>query len=163
MTGTGSPAPRIGAYLGLVPTEYSSGQPAVAGLDHQDRQQPRPPAAGRGRLAPPHALPQPGATMRARWELRHRRPRGPAATPATGACTQRWVRPSRPRKKRPVVANVAVARELAGWCWSLADTETDSRPALPSCRSVGRRAAARGATRDTAMSSQPLGGATLDS
>lgn len=24
------------------------------------------------------------------------------------------------RKKRPVVANVAVARELAGWCWSLA-------------------------------------------
>jgi hypothetical protein len=24
------------------------------------------------------------------------------------------------RKKRPVIANVAVARELAGWCWSLA-------------------------------------------
>ena len=24
------------------------------------------------------------------------------------------------RKKRPVLANVAVARELAGWCWSLA-------------------------------------------
>ena len=24
------------------------------------------------------------------------------------------------RKKKPVVANVAVARELAGWCWSLA-------------------------------------------
>jgi hypothetical protein len=24
------------------------------------------------------------------------------------------------RKKRSVVANVAVARELAGWCWSLA-------------------------------------------
>jgi transposase len=24
------------------------------------------------------------------------------------------------RKKRPVVANVAIARELAGWCWSLA-------------------------------------------
>jgi len=24
------------------------------------------------------------------------------------------------RKKRPVVANTAVARELAGWCWSLA-------------------------------------------
>jgi transposase len=25
-----------------------------------------------------------------------------------------------PRKKRPVIANVAIARELAGWCWSLA-------------------------------------------
>jgi hypothetical protein len=24
------------------------------------------------------------------------------------------------RHKRPVVANTAVARELAGWCWSLA-------------------------------------------
>ena len=24
------------------------------------------------------------------------------------------------RKKRPVVANAAIARELAGWCWSLA-------------------------------------------
>jgi hypothetical protein len=26
----------------------------------------------------------------------------------------------RARKKRPVVANTAIARELAGWCWSLA-------------------------------------------
>jgi CRISPR/Cas system-associated exonuclease Cas4 (RecB family) len=24
------------------------------------------------------------------------------------------------RRKRPVIANVAIARELAGWCWSLA-------------------------------------------
>jgi len=24
------------------------------------------------------------------------------------------------RQKRPVIANVAIARELAGWCWSLA-------------------------------------------
>jgi transposase len=24
------------------------------------------------------------------------------------------------RKRKPVIANVAVARELAGWCWSLA-------------------------------------------
>jgi hypothetical protein len=24
------------------------------------------------------------------------------------------------RKKKPVIANVAIARELAGWCWSLA-------------------------------------------
>nr|WP_233205682.1 transposase [Cryobacterium sp. Y82] len=24
------------------------------------------------------------------------------------------------RRKRPVVANTAITRELAGWCWSLA-------------------------------------------
>ena len=29
------------------------------------------------------------------------------------------------RKKRPVVANAAIARELAGWCWSLAVLEND--------------------------------------
>jgi hypothetical protein len=27
------------------------------------------------------------------------------------------------RKKKPVIANVAIARELAGWCWSLAVLE----------------------------------------
>ena len=32
---------------------------------------------------------------------------------------QRWVGFDA-RKKRPVVANAAIARELAGWCWSLA-------------------------------------------
>ena len=44
---------------------------------------------------------------------------GPAARPPTGACTHRWTRFDE-RKKRPVVANAAIARELAGWCWSLA-------------------------------------------
>ncbi len=32
---------------------------------------------------------------------------------------RRWVGFTE-RKKRPVLANVAVGRELAGWCWSLA-------------------------------------------
>jgi len=31
----------------------------------------------------------------------------------------RWIRFVE-RKKKPVIANVAVARGLAGWCWSLA-------------------------------------------
>jgi len=31
----------------------------------------------------------------------------------------RWTRFDT-RKKCPVVANAAIARELAGWCWSLA-------------------------------------------
>ena len=108
----------IGAFVGLVPTEHSSGRLAVAGLDHQDRQHPRPPAAGRGGLAPPPPLP-------ARQD--HARPvgPGPASRPgprprrATGGCTSAGSASPR-RKKTPVIANVAIARELAGWCWSLA-------------------------------------------
>ena len=42
--------------------------------------------------------------------------------PATGGCTHRW-NTFRDRRKRHVVANVAIARELAGWCWSLAVLE----------------------------------------
>ena len=56
--------------------------------------------------------------MRARWEL------APAAARARGHAGnqrphQRWVHFTK-RKKDPVIANVAIARELAGWCWSLA-------------------------------------------
>ena len=29
------------------------------------------------------------------------------------------------RKKRSVVANAAIARELTGWCWSLAVLDAD--------------------------------------
>jgi hypothetical protein len=53
-----------------------------------------------------------------RWEL---------ASPAARArgddgnrrLHSRWVRFSE-RRKRPAIANIAIARELAGWCWSLA-------------------------------------------
>jgi transposase len=60
----------------------------------------------------------PGATMKARWEL------APAAARARGHAGnqrlhQRWLTFT-DRKKKPVIANVAIARELAGWCWSLA-------------------------------------------
>jgi transposase len=56
--------------------------------------------------------------MRARWNI---------ATPAAKTRGhagnhrphQRW-QTFRASKKKPVIANVAVARELAGWCWSLA-------------------------------------------
>lgn len=43
----------IGSYVGLVPSEYSSGTPAIAGIDHQDRQRPRATIVGRGGLASP--------------------------------------------------------------------------------------------------------------
>ncbi len=56
--------------------------------------------------------------MHDRWEL---------VSPAARACGDagnrrlraRWVAFNL-RRKRPVIANVAIARELAGWCWSLA-------------------------------------------
>ena len=60
----------------------------------------------------------PGAIMRARWDLDSpaARARGHAGN---HRLHDRWIRFIELRKK-PVIANVAVARELAGWCWSLA-------------------------------------------
>jgi transposase len=49
---------------------------------------------------------------------RRRRPRGRGRTWATNNCSS--LVSYAERKKRPVIANVAVARELAGWCSSLA-------------------------------------------
>ena len=48
---------------------------------------------------------------------------GPGSTPRS----QRWITYAE-HKKRPVIANV-VARELAGWCWSLACYPSDRPPA----------------------------------
>jgi transposase len=61
---------------------------------------------------------QPGAELRRRWDLASpsARARGQAANRRLHT---RWAGFDS-RKKRPVVANVAIARELAGWCWSLA-------------------------------------------
>jgi transposase len=59
--------------------------------------------------------------MRARWD------NAPAAARVRGhegnrRLHQRWAVFTE-RGKKPVVANVAIARELAGWCWSLAVLE----------------------------------------
>jgi len=56
--------------------------------------------------------------MRDRWNL------APSAARARGdqgnrRLHQRWVT-FIDRRKRSTVANVAIARELPGWCWSLA-------------------------------------------
>ena len=103
---------RLGAHRALLRAV------PVAGLDHQDREQPCPPVAGRGGLAPPQDLPLPGQTCGAAGSWRPRRP-GPAATKATSGCTNAG-KGSPPAGKEPVIANVAIARELAGWAWSLA-------------------------------------------
>lgn len=108
----------IGAYLGLVPTESSSGQQrsqgsiTKAGNTHARRLLVE--AAWHHR----RDYHTPGATMRARWSLA-----SPVATARGHAGNHRlhhrW-QTFITRKKRTVIANVAVARELAGWCWSLA-------------------------------------------
>jgi transposase len=107
----------IGSFVGLVPAEYSSGSSRAqgpitkTGNTHVRRLLVE--AAWHHR--PRYRL---GAVMRARWD------QAPAAARARGdegnrRLHARWVG-FLERRKRPVVANVAIARELAGWCWSLA-------------------------------------------
>ncbi len=110
----------IGSFVGLVPSEHSSGTSRVQG-----------PITKTGNTharrllveAAWHHRPgyRPGKTMRDRWELAPpaARIRGDAGNRRLHA---RWVNFT-DRKKRPVIANVAIARELAGWCWSLAAME----------------------------------------
>lgn len=108
----------IGAYLGPVPTESSSGASrqqgsfTKTGNTHARRLLVE--AAWHHR----RTYRSPSSTMRSRWEL------ASAAAKARGHAGnrrlhQRW-QALQQRKKKPVIANVAVARELAGWCWSLA-------------------------------------------
>ena len=108
----------IGAYVGLVPCEYSSGASRVQGSITK---------AGNAHVrrllieAAWHHRPSyrnPGPTMRARWAKVDPalKDRGHAGN---RRLHQQWCR-FLERKKNPLVANVAIARELAGWCWSLA-------------------------------------------
>lgn len=107
----------IGSFVGLVPSEQSSGASRTQG-----------PITKTGNThvrrllveAAWHHRPRysPGKAMRERWDL------APAAARARGdegnrRLHQRWVKFIE-RRKRNTVANVAIARELSGWCWSLA-------------------------------------------
>ena len=76
----------IGAYLGLVPDRVLLGGHPHPGRGHQDRQRPRPPAAGRGGLASPRPVPAQAAICGGAG-MPPPRPRGPAATPPTSVCT----------------------------------------------------------------------------
>jgi len=110
----------IGAYLGLVPTEYSSGSSRVQGSITRTGN-----AHARRLLieaAWHHRRPyRPGVELRRRWQAASpaARRRGQQANQRLHA---RW-RGFDARAKRPAVANTAIARELAGWCWSLAILE----------------------------------------
>jgi transposase len=107
----------IGAYLGLVPTESSSGSTRIlGGLTKTDNGHARRLLVEAARH---HRKPYRLAVAMRRWQ--------DAASPAARArgnaanrrLHTRWQRFDA-RKKRPVVASAAIARELAGWCWSLA-------------------------------------------
>ena len=108
----------IGSFVGLVPTEYSSGASRVQGSITKT-----------GNTHARRLLVEAAWHHRARYRARqdHARPvgTGPTRRPgprrrrATAGCTNGGSRFNL-RRKRPVIANVAIARELAGWCWSLA-------------------------------------------
>jgi len=107
----------IGSFVGLVPSEHSSGTSRVQGSITKTGN-----AHVRRLLVEAawhhRARYRVGKTMRDRWEL------APAAARIRGdegnrRLHHRWVKFIE-RRKRHTVANVAIARELAGWCWSLA-------------------------------------------
>ena len=109
---------QIGAYLGLVPTESSSGgtrsQGSITKTGNGHARRLLVEAAWHHRK-PYH---RPGVDLRRRLDratpnARDRGERG------NRRLHHRWASFDA-RHKRAVVANTAVARELAGWCWSLA-------------------------------------------
>ena len=108
----------IGAYLGLVPTEHSSGasrsQGSITKTGNTHARRLLVEAAWHHRRPYDH----PSHLMRSRWEMASpdARARGHAGN---RRLHNRWISYLE-RRKRPVIANVAIARELAGWCWSLA-------------------------------------------
>jgi transposase len=110
----------IGAYVGLVPSEHSSGTSRALGSITK---------AGNTHVrrllieaAWHHRRPyRPSPALRARWARVEPavKERGHAGN---RRLHQRWQRFTE-RNKNPLVANVAIARELASWCWSLATLE----------------------------------------
>jgi transposase len=109
----------LGAYLGLVPTESSSGTSRSRGSITKTGN-----THARRLLVEAawhHARPLPRTPGKA---LTLRRAGLPPAVRARGIAAdqrlrRRWVTLQARKKPAPVIA-VAVARELAGWCWSLA-------------------------------------------
>jgi transposase len=112
----------IGAFLGLVPCEHTSGNSrrqggiTKAGNSHVRRLL----VEAAWHHKPRYTV---GKTLQARWD------QAPAAARVRGHAGnqrlhQRWATYSQ-RKKKHTVATTAIARELAGWCWSLATLSDD--------------------------------------
>lgn len=111
----------IGAYLGLVPSESSSGerrrQGAITKTGNSHARRLLVEAAWQQR----RPLRRPGRELLRRREGQSALVRERAE--AAGRRLHRRWRSFDARGKRSTVAAVAVARELAGWCWSLAVME----------------------------------------
>jgi hypothetical protein len=68
----------------------------------------------------------PSRLMRSRWDMASAEARTRGHT-GNRRLHSRWINYLE-RRKRPVIANVAIARELAGWCWSLASGPDQAGP-----------------------------------
>jgi len=113
---------RIGSYLGPVPTENSSGQSrSQGGLTRTGNAHARRLLIEAAWHHRPRYTPT-SPTLRERWALASPTARE-RAHQGNLRLHRRW-RAFELRGKRKVVANAAVARELAGWCWSLAVMES---------------------------------------
>ena len=109
----------IGSFLGLVPSEHSSGQSRqLGGITKTGNSHARRLLVEAAWQHKRDYRPNAQSVLQPRWEKApvQARLRGQAGNERLH---QQWVAFTA-RKKRPVIANVAVARELAGWCWSLA-------------------------------------------
>ena len=107
----------IGSFTGLVPSEHSSGASRAQGeiTKTGNRHARRLLVEAAWHHRPRYVV---GSTMRARWQ------QAPPAARARGdlgnrRLHKRWATFDQ-RGKRATIADVAIARELAGWCWSLA-------------------------------------------
>jgi transposase len=110
----------IGSFTGLVPTEYSSGNTRTQGSITKT-------GNGHARRLLVEAAWHHRRTYRIGQALRQRWDLAPTTARARGdegnrRLHRRWVR-FIDRNKPSTTANVAIARELAGWCWSLAVLE----------------------------------------
>jgi len=110
----------IGSYLGLVPSEHSSGgsrrQGSItkAGNTHARRLL----VEAAWHHKPHYTV---GPTLRGRWELAPEAARV-RAHQGNQRLHHRWNSYDQRHKKHTVITT-AIARELAGWCWSLATLE----------------------------------------
>lgn len=110
----------IGSFVGLTPSEYSSGASRVQGSitktgnTHVRRLLVESAWHHRARYTA-------GKTMLDRWDQASpaARARGDLGNRRLHARWATFVE----HRRRPVIANVAIARELAGWCWSLSTLE----------------------------------------
>ena len=149
----------IGSFVGLVPSRVLLRR--SPGSRARSPRPATPTSAGcwsrpPGTTAPATGSARPCATGGS-WP---HRPPEPAATPATGDCTHRWVTLQRPPQAAtwsPTSPSPASSPAGAG-PWP--SSRTNRHPDL--LRRPRPVAAARGATRDTAMSNRPHRPATLD-